>query len=95
MNHPENSPSAAEPIAVAAPLAVSPTDSEPVGSALAAKLVPLPFIPPGQWWKALLGPALSLAIIAAVLVQLRKLDWHQVWSVVPSSPLIWTVLAAG
>ncbi|MEP7222307.1 MAG: hypothetical protein ABI673_06520 [Novosphingobium sp.] len=61
----------------------------------AAAEVALPFVGPGQWWKALLGPVLSLAIIAAVLWQLRKLDWHHVWAVVPESPLIWIVLAAG
>ncbi|MEO5597584.1 MAG: hypothetical protein ABIQ66_03095 [Novosphingobium sp.] len=76
-------------------LTATAAGADPVAAALTSKLVPLPFVPPSQWWKSLLGPALSLAIIVAVLVQLRKLDWHQVWSVVPSSPLIWTVLAAG
>lgn len=56
---------------------------------------PLPVAAKMQWWKALLGPALSLAIVGAVLVQLRKLDWNEVWSILPTSPVIWAVLAAG
>ncbi len=45
-------------------------------------------------WSGWIGPGLSLAILAAVLWQLRKIDWAHVWSIVPTSPLIWLVLAA-
>ena len=45
-------------------------------------------------WSGWLGPAISLAILVAVLWQLRKIDWGQVWSIVPTSPWIWLVLAA-
>ncbi len=45
-------------------------------------------------WSAWLGPAISVAILVAVLWQLRKIDWWQVWSIVPTSPWIWLVLAA-
>lgn len=45
-------------------------------------------------WSGWVGPVISLAILGAVLWQLRKIDWTQVWSIVPTSPLIWLVLAA-
>lgn len=45
-------------------------------------------------WAAYLAPGISLAILAAVLLQLRELNWAMVWSIVPTSPLIWLVLAA-
>ena len=40
------------------------------------------------------GPALSIAILVAVLAQLRELNWAMVWSIIPTSPVIWIVLAA-
>lgn len=45
-------------------------------------------------WSGWIGPAISVAILVAVLWQLRKIDWAQVWSIVPTSPFIWLVLAA-
>ncbi len=48
-----------------------------------------------QRWKGLVGPAMSLAIVVAVLIQLRHIDWRLVREAVPSSPVIWIVLAAG
>ena len=45
-------------------------------------------------WSGWLGPAISVAILIAVLWQLRTIDWAQVWSIVPTSPFIWLVLAA-
>jgi hypothetical protein len=45
-------------------------------------------------WGAYLGPLISLAILLAVLIQLRQLNWSMVWSIVPTSPTIWIVLAA-
>jgi hypothetical protein len=45
-------------------------------------------------WSGWIGPVISLAILGAVLWQLRKIDWSQVWSIVPTSPWIWLVLAA-
>lgn len=45
-------------------------------------------------WSGWVGPAISVAILVAVLWQLRKIDWAQVWSIVPTSPWIWLVLAA-
>ena len=44
-------------------------------------------------WSAYLGPAISVAILAAELLQLRPLDWAKVWSNIPTSPLVWIVLA--
>jgi hypothetical protein len=45
-------------------------------------------------WSGWVGPVISLAILAAVLMQLRQLNWEKVWSIVPTSPVIWLVLAA-
>jgi hypothetical protein len=45
-------------------------------------------------WSAYLGPAVSVAILCAVLWQLRQLNWLMVVSIIPRSPLIWLVLAA-
>ena len=45
-------------------------------------------------WSGWIGPVISIAILVAVLWQLRKIDWAQVWSIVPTSPWIWLVLAA-
>jgi len=63
--------------------------------AAAPAVAPQPHVPPGQWWKALLGPAISIGVIIAMLLNLRKLDWHQVWDTVPTSPMVWLVLALG
>ena len=41
-----------------------------------------------------LGPAISVAILVAVVWQMREISWAQVWAIVPTSPLIWLVLAA-
>lgn len=45
-------------------------------------------------WGSYVGPALSVAILIAVVLQLRELNWAMVWSIVPTSPVIWIVLAA-
>lgn len=45
-------------------------------------------------WAAWIGPAISVAILAAVVLQMWSMTWGQVWAVVPTSPLIWLVLAA-
>lgn len=45
-------------------------------------------------WGAYLGPAISAAILIAVLLELRKLNWNLVWSILPTNPLIWLVFAA-
>ncbi|NNM77724.1 hypothetical protein HJG53_12475 [Sphingomonas sp. ID1715] len=48
----------------------------------------------GRGLAAFVGPAISLAVLVAVVMQLRTLDWRQIWAIVPSSPLFWTVFAA-
>lgn len=45
-------------------------------------------------WSAYLGPVVSVAILCAVLYQLRQLNWPMVISIIPRSPTIWLVLAA-
>ena len=57
-------------------------------------LKPAPIDTGMRKWAQYLAPGISLAILAAVLLQLRELNWAMVWSIVPTSPLIWMVLAA-
>jgi hypothetical protein len=40
------------------------------------------------------GRAISLAVLAAVILQLRNIDFRYVWSIVPTSPLFWIVFFA-
>ncbi len=42
----------------------------------------------------LIGPAISCAVLVAVLYQLRLLDWWAIWAMVPTSPLFWTIFVA-
>lgn len=48
-----------------------------------------PFGRLGAW----VGPSISLVIFIAVAMQLREIDWGVVRSIVPTSPMIWFVLA--
>ena len=41
-----------------------------------------------------LGRAISLAVLVAVVLQLRQLDFRYVWSIIPVSPLFWIAFAA-
>lgn len=41
-----------------------------------------------------LGRAISLAVLVAVVLQLRQLDFRYVWSIIPTSPLFWIAFAA-
>ena len=41
-----------------------------------------------------LGRAISLAVLVAVLFQLRKIDIGSIWSIMPTSPLFWAAFAA-
>lgn len=43
------------------------------------------------WW---VGGAISLAILVAVIVQLRTVDFAQVRAMLPTTPLFWLVFAA-
>ena len=44
-----------------------------------------------SWW---VGAAISVAVLFAALYQMRSLDFAQVRSIVPASPLFWLVFAA-
>lgn len=55
-----------------------PAPAEPAQSAL-------------RKWGAYLGPAISAAILIAVLIELRKLNWALVGTILPTNPLIWAV----
>ncbi len=41
-----------------------------------------------------LGRIISLAVLVAVVLQLRRVDFGYVWSIVPTAPLFWVVFAA-
>ena len=45
-------------------------------------------------WRQWLGPAISLAIVAAVLVRIGGIDFARIWSMFPSDPLFWAAFAA-
>jgi hypothetical protein len=45
-------------------------------------------------WRQWLGPAISLAVVAAVLVQIGGVDYRRIWSMLPASPLFWIAFAA-
>jgi hypothetical protein len=55
---------------------------------------PKPLRVRGRGLAAYVGPAISLAVLVAVATQLRTLDWRQIWSIVPASPLFWAIFAA-
>ena len=54
---------------------------------------PKPLVETGRNWPRYFGPAVSLLILAAALWQLRDLDFSQVSSLMPTSPLFWIVFA--
>lgn len=43
------------------------------------------------WW---LGTAFSVAILIAVIIELRSVDFSEVWALLPTQPLFWVVFAA-
>jgi hypothetical protein len=45
-------------------------------------------------WLRWVGPAVSLAIVAAAINHFRGSDWHRVAALVPRSPLFWLVFVA-
>jgi len=44
------------------------------------------------WW---VGAAISLAVLFVSLIELRKVDFSEVWELVPASPLFWLVFLTG
>ena len=46
-----------------------------------------------QGWTRHLGGAVSLVLLGAVVWQLTRLDFAQVWQMMPSSPLFWLIFA--
>lgn len=51
-----------------------------------------PAAPPG--WTRHVGALVSLALLGAVLWQLSRLDFAEVWRLLPESPLFWLIFAA-
>ncbi|PZU09897.1 hypothetical protein [Sphingomonas sp.] len=59
----------------------------------ARSIDPRPLIPGGNRWAALMGPAISLLVLAAVIYQLRTIDPRQTLSMVPASGAFWLLFA--
>lgn len=55
---------------------------------------PKPLVETGRKWSRWLGPAISLAVIVAILFQLQKLNIAHVQAIVPVSPLFWLLFIA-
>lgn len=58
-----------------------------------ADLDPAPLAVPERGWTWWVGVAISIAVLGAVLFQLRALDFALVRAIVPTSPLFWLVFA--
>ena len=56
---------------------------------------PAPLVESGKNWTRWAGPLISFLILVAVAWQLRQFDYRSVADLLPSSPLFWTVFAAG
>lgn len=66
--------------------------------------LPLPILAPSVYatddvrrritsWRNWIGPAISLAMLAAAFVQLRSLDLHEALALLPTAPAFWLALA--
>ena len=69
---------------------VPPATSLPIGGAAD----PQPLAVNDRGWSWWVGAAISLAILAAVLLQLRSVNLAQVRALLPVSPLFWLVFVA-
>lgn len=74
---------------------VAGTDTTLAGwPASSGRLDRLPLASRARWWSGWIGPAISLAIVAAVLAQIDSLNLGRVWRLVPETPGFWLVFAA-
>lgn len=55
---------------------------------------PAPLVATERGWTWWLGTAFSVAILIAVILELRSVDFSQVWALLPTQPLFWVVFAA-
>lgn len=49
--------------------------------------------PHGATWRAWIGPAISLCVLAAALAQIGSLDVGRAWQMMPATPLFWLAFA--
>ena len=56
-------------------------------------LDPAPLIRSGRNWTIWFGPLISLAILAAVFVQIGNFDFSRLMGMLPNTPLFWLVFA--
>ncbi|WP_336973664.1 hypothetical protein [Sphingobium aromaticiconvertens] len=63
------------------------------GPAMRELLVPAPLVKSGRNWTAWFGPVISLALLAAVFVQLGSIDFPLLLGLVPRTLLFWGVFA--
>jgi len=54
---------------------------------------PVPLDPKRSWWLRWVGPAMALAILIVIALQLRELELAQIVGIIPRSPLFWIVFA--
>jgi hypothetical protein len=68
-------------------------DGDGPGREIARLIDPKPLVETGRNWTKWFGPIVSLLILAAVVYQLRDLDFGDVGALMPSSPVFWLVFA--
>lgn len=81
-----------------ADITASVSDLHPGDSAVreVGRLIdPKPLVETGRNWTRYFGPLVSLAILGAVLYQLRGLDFGDVSALMPTSPAFWTLFVVG
>ena len=64
------------------------------GVPVAASADPRPLPKTDRSWTRLVGGAISVAVLGAVILELRNVDFAQVRAMVPKSPLFWLVFFA-
>ena len=60
----------------------------------AVMLDPAPLKVSPRHWTRFAGPAISLLVLGAVLFQLRFLDFHMLWHMLPTNPFFWVAFLA-
>jgi len=68
-------------------------DDAGTARAIARLIDPKPLVEKGRNWTRYVGPVISLLILAAVLWQLRGLDFQNVRALLPTAPIFWLLFA--
>ena len=70
-------------------------DSEATVRSVGRRIDPKPLVEKGRNWTRYFGPLVSVAILAAVVYQLRGLNFTDVGALMPTSPIFWVLFAVG